>query len=69
MLATYAFCWVCFSGLVSAEGTRLTSDGIVFPDGTVQKTKATETGTPGRQKGYDSPECSVATIDLFDQGV
>ncbi len=48
LLAVGSIC-VFTWGFALAAGTRLTSDGIIFPDGTVQKTKATETGTPGPQ--------------------
>ena len=34
---------------LNAEGTKLTSQGIQFPDGTLQTTKAIETGTRGFQ--------------------
>ena len=34
---------------LNAEGTKLTSQGIQFPDGTLQTTKAVETGTRGYQ--------------------
>ena len=35
--------------------TSLTNEGIKFPDGTLQTTKAVETGTPGPQ-GPEIPE-------------
>ena len=58
------FIGLLFYGSVSAAGTRVTNEGIQFPDGTVQKTKATETGTPGPQgekgdKGDTGPQGDV----------
>jgi len=44
--------------LASAGTTQLTSEGIVFPDGTKQTTKAVETGMPGPKgdKGDTGPQ-------------
>ena len=49
MLVTLTFFWAYSPGLVLSGSTGLTPDGIKFPDGTVQTTKAVETGTPGPQ--------------------
>ena len=46
LLAVGSIC-VFTWGFALAEGTRLTPKGVIFPDGTVQSTKAAEIGTPG----------------------
>jgi len=51
-----SFLGIIFSTLAFAEGTRLTPQGVKFPDGTLQTTKATETGIPGPQ-GPPGPGC------------
>ena len=49
------FVGLLFTGSVFAAGTYITSEGVQFPDGTVQKTKAVETGVPGPQGEKGDP--------------
>lgn len=44
-----------FTGIGFSGGTRITEEGVVFPDGTLQTTKATETGIPG-PRGPQGPK-------------
>ena len=52
-LITFA---IAFPLSAFSDGTSLTPEGIKFPDGSVQTTKATETGIPGPQ-GPAGPGC------------
>ena len=45
LLALFSFVIIIFTAPVIAAGTRLTHQGIQFPDGTLQTTKATENST------------------------
>jgi len=58
LLVVYAISPTSFPCPLLAGGTVLTAEGIKFPDGTIQTTKAIETGIPGPQgpQGENGPQ-------------